>query len=130
MANKKNFMNTPAARMLGGTISEQEKTENTVPTEKIIENTVKQEAPVVNPANIQQAKIPEQIKQAEPVKTNIQEKEPVVKVLIEMSLMDSYRINNIVNSMKLKNQGKYTKKQFYNEMIADAIKKFEYELGL
>lgn len=123
-------MNTPAARMLGGTISEQEKTENTVPTEKIIENTVKQEAPVVNPANIQQAKIPEQIKQAEPVKTNIQEKEPVVKVLIEMSLMDSYRINNIVNSMKLKNQGKYTKKQFYNEMIADAIKKFEYELGL
>ena len=121
MANKKNFMNTPAARMLGGTISEQEKTENTVP---------KQEAPVVNPANIQQAKIPEQIKQAEPVKTNIQEKEPVVKVLIEMSLMDSYRINNIVNSMKLKNQGKYTKKQFYNEMIADAIKKFEYELGL
>ena len=63
-------------------------------------------------------------------KKEIKEKEPMTKVLIEMSLLDAYKINNIVNALKLKNKGKYTKKQFYAEMIESAIDKFENELSL
>lgn len=55
-------------------------------------------------------------------------KEPMTKVPIEMILIDAYKINNSVNALKYK--GKYTKKQFYAEMIESAIDKFENELSL
>lgn len=129
---KKNFMNTPAARMLGGSVSEPVKTENAapVPAEEVKAPEVKQEIAAAAAPVIQQEVVAEPVKK-EAVETELkQEKQPSVKVLIEMSLMDSYKINNIVNAMKLQKKGKYTKKQFYNEMIAEAIKRYEKELGL
>lgn len=129
---KKNFVNTPAARMLGGSVSEPVKRENmaTVPAEEVKAPEVKQEVPAASAPVIKTEAAPEPVKKEEQVQAVKEEKQPVVKVLIEMSLMDSYKINNIVNAMKLQKQGKYTKKQFYNEMIAEAIKRYEKELGL
>lgn len=125
-------MNTPAARMLGGSVSEPVKKENAVqvPVEEVKAPEVKQQAPAASAPVIKEPVAAEPVKKEVTVQEDKQEKQPVVKVLIEMSLMDSYKINNIVNAMKLQKQGKYTKKQFYNEMIAEAIKKYEKELGL
>lgn len=52
----------------------------------------------------------------------------MTKVPIEMILIDAYKINNSFNALKYK--GKYTKIQFYAEMIESAIDKFENELSL
>lgn len=128
---KKSFVNTPAARMLAGSVQE----ENKVVEEKKVTEEVTVSVPEVNqnvPAVAKQTENNE-VQKDEVVpakKVDNKEQEPMTKVLIEMSLMDSYKINNIVNAMKLRNKGKYTKKQFYAEMIEDAIAKFEKELGL
>lgn len=123
---KKSFVDTPAARMLMGNTGD----------EQVVKETPVAEPEKVMPKKEEAKAAPAPVEVKEEVKTETEnnagadEKEPMTKVLIEMSLMDAYKINNIVNSMKLRNKGKYTKKQFYSEMIKAAIDKYEKELGI
>ena len=123
---KKSFVDTPAARMLMGNTGD----------EQVVKETPVAEPEKVMPKKEEAKAAPAPVEVKEEVKTETEnnagadEKEPMTKVLIEMSLMDAYKINNIVNSMKLRNKGKYTKKQFYSEMIKAAIYKYEKELGI
>ena len=134
MMKRKSFVNTPAARMLSGNAGEQVNN-NIAQVNAEVQNpveTITEKKEVIENMQVEEIQ-PEVKKVAEEKRGNQEqqsEKEPMTKVLIEMSLMDSYKINNIVNAMKLKNKGKYTKKQFYAQMIEDAIEKFEKELGL
>ena len=122
--SKKSFVDTPAARMLMGSTGEEQIVKETpvAEPEKVMP---KKEEVKAAPAPVE---VKEEVKPEPENNSGADEKEPMTKVLIEMSLMDAYKINNIVNSMKLRNKGKYTKKQFYSEMIKAAIEKFEKEL--
>lgn len=134
--SRKSFVNTPAARMLAGSaVVENKIPEETKPVIKEAETMAVIEQKETN--SIKETSQENLISKEKEVevkvdddKKEIKEKEPMTKVLIEMSLLDAYKINNIVNALKLKNKGKYTKKQFYAEMIEAAIVKFEKELGL
>lgn len=133
--SRKSFVNTPAARMLAGSavvenkIPEETKPVKEAETMAVIEQKENNSIKETSQENLISKEKEVEVK-VDDDKKEIKEKEPMTKVLIEMSLLDAYKINNIVNALKLKNKGKYTKKQFYAEMIEAAIVKFEKELGL
>lgn len=60
--------------------------------------------------------------------SRLKENNETVKNLIEISIEDSVRINRILDSIYLKTKKKYTKKQFFQKVILEAIEKYEREL--